>query len=266
MATSYDSYELGFAAETGWKAITEGREEFPPFDYVQDLLHERLDLICRAVSTISPVTQRYIYITSGETFRYNIAKTKPYKGTRIEKKPYHYNNLTVYLKDVLGAEVITGIEADDKMAVGQTASNATTCICTRDKDLRQVPGWFYSWELGRQPEFGPVEISHAGTLSLSKNKKKINATGMALFYSQLLTGDRVDNIPGIEGIGPVAAYDALKNCSTTEDMLEVVKERYQEVIGKKWEEYLLEMGQLLWMVRRMNGDGSPQIWKIGQEH
>jgi 5'-3' exonuclease len=155
--------------------------------------------------------------------------------------------------------VSNGLEADDAMSILHTERD-DTIICSRDKDLRQVPGWSYSWELGRQPSFGPIRISKAGSLSLSEDRKKLTGTGLAFFYSQLLTGDRVDNIPGLPGCGPVAAWNILNpSIEAGEDLFDVVKDLYND------DDYLLEQGKLLWMTRRLHPDGSPVLWEIGME-
>jgi len=250
---------VGFAAEAGWKAM-KGDEweegDIPSFDYVRDMLLNRLKII--AVGCRSEHGQRTIFLTEGKTFRDEIAVTKPYKGTRETHKPWHYNNISVYLRDVLGAVTVTGIEADDAMAIAQVASDGNSVICSRDKDLRQVPGWVYSWELGKQPSFGPHLVTQEGTLELN-DKKKIKATGLASFYAQLLTGDTVDNIPGLKGVGPVAAFEALVKCGVGEE-LDVVRDMYGN------DELLLEQGRLLWMCRRLYPEnGCGEMWEIGME-
>ncbi len=257
-------YEIGFAAEVGWAAATEGRETIPPFSFVEKMLLTRINLMKENIGTTA---KPRIFLTEGRTFRYDLAVTKPYKGTRVDKKPWHYNNLTVYMRDVLDAEVVTYIEADDIMAAEHVTCEPpfVTIICTRDKDLKQVPGWFYSWELGKQPSFGPELITQQGTLELSENKKKLNATGLAAFYGQVLTGDRVDNIPGLDGCGPVAAYDALNEADVIHkdhgiDMGNIVRDLYDN------DELLLEQGRLCWMTRRFHEDGKPVLWEIGMEN
>lgn len=250
-------YELGFAAEAGWRAM--GKESSPPWEYVQELLHLRLEQIKRDLHTDKdPV----LYFTTGPTFRFDLAKKKPYKGTRKENKPYHYDNLTVYLRDVIGAKEVVGIEADDQLAMDHVSSNGTTVLVSRDKDLRQVPGWFFSWELGRQASFGPELITKEGWIKLSDKHDKIIGTGLSFFYSQVLTGDPVDNIGGLPNCGPVAAYDLLKDRSSDEQ-LQSVCNSYKEVYGDSWEPELLEQGRLTWLVRRLDQNGQPIIWELG---
>ena len=247
-------YEIGYGSETGWRAITEDVEAIPPFRYVEELLLSRLEEIQTACQTDKrPV----LYLTIGRTFRYDIATRKGYKENRIEKKPWHFANLTAYMTHMLDARIITEIEADDAMAMDHVSSNGTTILCSRDKDLKQVPGWFYSWELGRQGSFGPVEIDKAGYLILSPDRKKLTGTGLSFFYSQLLTGDTVDNIPGLPKTGPVNAF-AMLNGKTPEEQLATVCEAYKGVYGETWEKELTEQGRLCWLLR--NPD---QVWEIG---
>ena len=249
-------YEVGFGAETGWQT----EDELPPWPYVEEMLHYRIDKICADVVATEPPV---LYITEGRTFRFDIAKKKPYKGTRKEHKPWHFNNLTVYFKDVLKCEIVTGIEADDAMAIRHMGPEETI-ICSRDKDLKQLPGPYYSWELGRQPSFGPEVITKEGSLTLSEDNKTLTGTGLPFFYAQVLIGDKSDNIPGLPGCGPVRAFELLGDV-TTEDLYTEVKLEYQDNYEADWEEELLEQGRLCWMTRRLHEDGSPVLWEIGME-
>ena len=247
-------YEIGFGAVTGW-----GGDGEPSWDYVENMFQERLSSILLAAGADCYTG----YITEGRTFRYDIAKRKGYKATRKENKPWHFNNLTVYFKDVLKCEVVKDIEADDAMAIRHMGPEETI-ICSRDKDLKQLPGPYYSWELGRQPGFGPEVITKRGYLKLSEDRKNLSGTGLAFFYAQVLIGDKSDNIPGLPGCGPVRAYELLVDTSL-EDLYTEVKLEYQDNYEADWEEELLEQGQLLWMTRRLNEDGSPVLWELEME-
>lgn len=254
-------YELGYAVETGWAAITGDPEAKPPFDYVERLLLTRLENIKGVLETSE---QPHIYLTEGRTFRYDIAKRKPYKGQRPDKKPFHFGNLTAYLVGVLDAKVITGIEADDALAIDHLASGNTTVLCSRDKDLKQIPGWFYSWELGLQPSFGPCNITKEGHLHLSDDHKKLSGTGLSFFYGQVLVGDTADNIPGLPKCGPVAAFEALSGIPPAEQ-LEAVQNLYERKYGIDAEAELLEQGRLLWLTRRLDENQQPVLYEIGME-
>jgi len=156
---------------------------------------------------------------------------------------------------------------DLEFNVAGRGEEPSTIICSRDKDLRQVPGWQYSWELGKQPEFGPEMIDKLGYLKFDNQKKKLTGTGLSFFFAQCLMGDSTDNIPGLPGCGPVAAYDDLRINDGAQDMLDVVQHMYCSHYGSyvDGDRELLEQGRLLWMVRRMNDDGSPQLWELGME-
>lgn len=252
-------YEVGFASEVGWK-----NGDIPPWEYVQEMLEMRLYRIMRGAGA----TTSTLFLTEGPTFRYDIATVKPYKGNRKAEKPWHYDNLTVYMRDVLGATIVTHIEADDAMSIIQVAQNEfcgkpVTIICTRDKDLKQVPGWHYQWEMGAQGEWGPELVKKEGDgLTLNKKRSSVVGTGLPFFYSQVLQGDRADNIPGLPGCGAVKTYELLEDL---EDPASCVEDAYQDHYGDEWEERLLEQGQLCWMTRRLHTDGKPVLWELGVE-
>lgn len=242
-------YEIGFACEVGWQG-----EDVPPFDYAADMLKQRILHICDTVGATEPPT---LFFTGANNFRIALAKTKPYKGNRKDAKPFHYLNLKYYIQNQYDWEVVDNLEADDLMAIRQSEN---TIICTRDKDLRQVPGWHFSWELANQPQFGPLLVEGYGWIKLSENKKKIVGVGDKFFFSQCITGDTVDNIPGLPKYGPDKAFKILEGTSTYQEGLEAVVGAYREVYGENYEEHLVEQAQLLWMVREVI-DGKPVMWR-----
>jgi len=160
------------------------------------------------------------------------------------------------------------------MAIHQS-SMSDTVICSRDKDLKQVPGWHYGWEVGEQPEYklkwvnplgmlysqwesGISEKTGKETLSL----KKVTGDGLRWFYYQTLVGDPTDTIPGLPGCGPKRALTLLEFCETEKEMYEAVSEEYKIVYGDSWKEEMLEQARLVWMVRTYNLDLTPKMWEI----
>jgi hypothetical protein len=262
------AYEIPFACEYN-------KEEIPGFDYVYTVLQSRIQGICTAVgATEAPV----IFLTGEGNFRDEVAFTKPYKGTRKGEKPFHYENIRAVLRAVYGAEEVVGYEADDAMAIAQTA-NAYSCsqqalgdhsftqtvICSRDKDLRMVTGYHYGWESGRQGEFDLQYIDEVGYLDLNVEKKKVEGGGLMFFYAQMLMGDGVDNIPGCKGVGYKKAYDLLSDLTEPLEMEQVVWDTYKLKHPDKPLEELtalfMEQAYLLWMVREFNPDGSLKMWE-----
>lgn len=198
--------------------------------------------------------------------RERIAVSKPYKGTRKEEKPFHFDNLTAYIISSYETRISNGLEADDLMCIEQRKASLQgddTIICTRDKDLRQSPGWHFGWECGRQPSFGPIQVDNRGWLQLSDDKK-LKGVGTKFFFAQMLIGDTVDNIPGCKGVGPVKAYDILKECVSKRDHELAVIEAYKNAYKDNYREVLEEQSKLLWMIRELNEDGSPIFyeWKF----
>ena len=267
-------YEIGFGCETGWQG-----DESPPWNYVAKLFDLRVANINALVGATEPPL---LFLSGPKNFRNDLAVTKVYKGTRRDHKPYHYSNITAYIKGMWEHVVSDGIEADDLMCIYQTIEENkrppvssgidyhpnATIICSRDKDLRQCPGWHFSWELGKQPQFGPEFVDIQGWIKLDRtgSSPKIVGTGLSFFYAQLLTGDVVDNIPGLPGCGAVKAFKILDKCDSHEDMLSTIIQEYQNVykaFKNGWTNRLIEQGRLLWMVRRLNNDGSPVMWNIG---
>jgi hypothetical protein len=206
-------------------------------------------------------------------FREAVAKKKAYKECRKGTvKPLHYDNITEYILANYECIMAEGLEADDLLSIHQReAEPLTTIICSRDKDLRMVPGMHFGWECGRQSQFGPENVSILGRLKpiyrgqTAKGEPKmaeLKGTGMLFFGAQLLVGDSVDSIPGLPGCGPKKAFLALEGVKGVDEMFIAVKELYVTKFGDNWEEELLEQGRLLWMLEGLHEDGSPIMWEI----
>lgn len=251
-------YEVGFGSETGWKAIHPESTDPPPFDYVKDMVDERIKEICNKIHDFFGVCDKpRLFLTGEGNFRLDIAKKKPYKGTRVLPKPFHYSNIKAYLQMQYEAEIVEGMEADDMLCILQTDK---TIICTRDKDLRQCPGWHFGWELGKQAQYGPLLVDEPGSLSLSADKKKLVGTGSKFFFAQCLMGDNVDNIPGLPQNGPVSVYNRLNELQEYGDMERAVSEAYRAFYGDTWKEEMLEQARLVWMVKQLDDEGNPVMW------
>ena len=67
-----------------------------------------------------------LYLSGPGNFRDMVAKTKPYKGNRVQAKPVHFVAMGEYLVNTWGAEYSQGIEADDAIgiALGQGGDRA----------------------------------------------------------------------------------------------------------------------------------------------
>ena len=170
------------------------------------------------------------YLTGEGNFRVGVAKTTPYKGSRRNsQRPLWERETKQYIVDKYNAVYTQGIEADDALAMRLTELGTQGVVCSIDKDLLQVPGWHYNW---RKDTLCHID----------------EATGMYNFYCQMLTGDTIDDIKGIYGIGPVKAGKILENKSE-EDMRKAVIDEYITAMPDTWTERYEENYRLLWLLR-----------------
>lgn len=259
------SYEIGFSGQY----VDEDSGEVVPRDweFVKELLDTKIAGIQEATWADEPPV---LYLTYDRTlnkldnkerarlglpqvdfipnFRFGVAKTKPYKD-RGNTKPLYYNALRSHMLFNYDVVSVPGIEADDAMCTEQWSrlDKKDTIICTRDKDLRMCPGWHYGWECGAQEGFGPKEVDHLGWIDITS--KGVKGAGMLFFYSQMITGDGVDNIPGLPRGGASVVKKNLVGCSSAEEAEQIVKDLYKDKLGDDWESYYDEQAKLLWMVR-----------------
>lgn len=167
------------------------------------------------------------FLTGKGNFRNDIAKTVPYKGTRPSEKPIHLQALRNHLVESWGFVVVDGIEADDAVGIEAYKWNEDETIMVHiDKDLNQFRGHHYNYR--KKEKYYVSEFA-----------------GWYSFYLQILTGDRIDNIEGLKGIGPAKGAKILKDCTTVEELYAAVLKAYD---GDA--ERVLENGQLLYLQRK----------------
>ena len=166
------------------------------------------------------------YITGKGNYRNELAVTEPYKGNRKDaKRPVHYQAIRTHLQR-LGAELVEGSEADD--AVATEATKTGGWIVSIDKDLDQVAGWHYNFV--KHEEYYVTEEE-----------------GLRNLFTQVLTGDRTDNIIGLKGIGPKKAEKLLQDCKTERE--------YYDACLKAYDGNQLRVDEnlnLLWLRRELN--------------
>jgi hypothetical protein len=175
------------------------------------------------------------FLTGKGNFRESIAVTVPYKGQRASiDKPVHLQALRDHLVNSWGFEVVDGIEADDAVGIAAYAVPEDESIMVHiDKDLNQFRGWHYNYR--KKEKYYVSEFE-----------------GLTAFYTQILTGDRIDNIVGLKGIGPVKAKRILAECTNENELYEAVLKAYE---GDQ--QRVLENAQLLWLQRSPNQTWTP---------
>jgi 5'-3' exonuclease len=116
----------------------------------------------------------------------------------------HYDAIRKHLQR-LGAELVEGQEADDAVAIEATSTGGW--IVSIDKDLNQVAGWHYNFV--KHEEYYVTEEE-----------------GLRNLFTQVLTGDRIDNIIGLKGIGPKKAEKLLQDCKTEREYYDACLKAY----------------------------------------
>lgn len=133
------------------------------------------------------------YLSSKTNFRNEVYPL--YKANRVDvAKPIHKDFLRGWVENHYRCESKDGLEADDLIA--DNVDENKTIVVTQDKDLKQLVGFNYDF-VKKILCWVDEEEAHY------------------LFSIQTLTGDRVDNIPGLSekapkrGIGPAGAKKIL---------------------------------------------------------
>jgi len=156
--------------------------------------HECRQLIDEYFSTLKEDTQCanvLIAFSDKANFRKDIFPD--YKANRIKQrkpltlkycKEYMKKNFKIYVKPTLEADDVLGILGTSKIIKG------TKIIVSTDKDLKQITGLHYN----------PITKEF---FKVSKKEADYN------FYSQILTGDPVDNYKGCPSYGEVKTHRVL---------------------------------------------------------
>ncbi len=178
-----------------------------------------------------------LYFTGGSNFRKGIYPE--YKANRVGKpKPKWFKQSMDYMLDNFSCHISVDQEADDTMGIKQMMSKEETCICSADKDLDCIPGKHYNWS-PKNYEKGVYTIS--------------DIEADRFFYTQCLTGDATDNIPGLKKMtGQIATKGRKKPILEYEnfvDMYEHVSKMYGDI---DWH----FIPKCLWIRRKEN-----QIWE-----
>ncbi len=133
-------------------------------------------------------------------------------------------------------------EADDiigTLAQSATKQNFTNCIISADKDLTQFVGeQDVYWNYARKQKMNASEV-----------EKRFGVKPWQIADMLALSGDKVDNIPGIPGVGMATAAKLLKKWNTLENLFKHSDEvaqmkfrgaaRVSELLTKHKEDVLL---------------------------
>jgi hypothetical protein len=203
-------------------------------DKIENVLHS-VKLTLERIIKGAGATSSTGYVSQGGGFRALL--TPDYKANRKDTpKPILIPEIHDYLVKYHNAVVCTDIEADDALGIEQCQSK-NTIICTIDKDLDCIPGFHYNWNKMLKYYVTPEEA-------------------LVNFWCQVLTGDTVDNIHGLKGIGPKKAQKILES-TEAKDHKQTVLQAYLDA-GRTEEEFNLNC-RLIWILRKPLAETYPEV-------
>jgi DNA polymerase-1 len=204
----------------------------------------RIDELLDNILTKTGATSYRAFLTGSNNFRKQIYPE--YKANRTQPKPKHLKGLQEYSLEKLNAEYAPDtLEADDALAINQTKD---TIICSLDKDLLQVPGKHFSWEINGKGWTRPDTFTEQTELE-----------GLRLFYKQCLKGDPSDNVKGIEGLGEKKATALLMDCTSDLEMFKKVRSLYGNDV-----EFTMN-ASVLWILRSLDDKWEDRFYANIQE-
>lgn len=260
-----------------------------PLNFVLSFLDEVIESLLNKFN--APKYKMFITSSDYSNYRFKIATITPYKGSRrkcskcferckavfnsekniilfckncgevnddttFADKPHYYNEIRDHLIKKWNAELVYNEEADDAMSILARQrflrENQESIMVHIDKDINNTPGKHYN------PD---KDLLYNITDEDSLNN----------FYTQFLLGDNVDCIPGVHGIGPVAAKEFFKECYFPEEYEKIIMEIYQgELSVKRFinkmcltpdqaYDRLVEIGQLLHIRQKENELWQPTV-------
>lgn len=208
--------------EWHWTRIDENGDEYPDQWAVKQ--SNLVDCQATLVATVEVLRQeleadKVILAFSDKTANIFRKKFYPaYKGNRSgdSGKPLNFHLLKAFARREYVVKELPTLEADDVLGILHTGdfNLGETIIVSYDKDFLQIPGKFYQLQARGVEEGAPRGEMH----EISESEADL------FFLRQVLTGDTVDNYPGLKGFGAVAAEKVL-NPSLT------LKENWRIIVG-----------------------------------
>ena len=224
-------YQGGFASDANAKRAG---YEHEPLEYCLQTVKQKLT----GIMDHSESDEYTVYLSHPVNFRESIFPE--YKANRdTTHKPYWYSEIQEYLLERGAIYSEEGDEADDALGRAQMlalSQDRETIICSIDKDLDMIPGLHYNWSPKRH-ENGVYEME--------------DPEALRCFYTQMITGDTTDNIPGLfkkRGLKATAQWkQPIEGFTNSRDMYKYILEVYE---GDK--EFVEMIGKLLWIKRDAN--------------
>jgi hypothetical protein len=173
-----------------------------------------------------------------------------YKEHRSDRpKPDLLPDAMQFLRDNCTCLEDDGLEADDLMGMYKSSLRAV-CV-TIDKDLQQVPGYWWYPPVDPDSPVGDVQYTTVEQADY-------------WFHRQWITGDSTDNIPGIWKLGPKKA-EALLSQTLPRNHTPLVLSLYERRATKDGGIYTYDDAVAMGVAVRILRDGeSPLSWLDGE--
>lgn len=202
MKVLIDADHLGFAVA----ASAENEES--------SVAWQRVQIALEGICEKTQADEYELWLSGGENFRYSVYPE--YKANRVgAHRPKWEHEVKDYMREYWQALDTDGIEADDMLGI-RAGELENSIIAHLDKDLNQIKGKHFNWDLWRNKEI----IRPWRVYDVSQEEADY------WFFYQLLVGDSVDGIKGVPGIGPKKAAGILHGCESNQERYEAVLDRY----------------------------------------
>ena len=176
-----------------------------------DEMYESADFLMTNLLTQSKA-EGYIALIKGKgNFRYS--SNEDYKANRPKESPKWWKPVKEYLIDKWNAIEVNEIEVDDAVNIARI-NIKDSFICAIDNDLLGLEGTHYNW---RKDEW------------ITVNNEEANFK----FWSDMITGQKGDNIKGLPG----------KGIKFAERLLTGLEDDYESLRTTTFEEYLNHFGE-----------------------
>lgn len=151
----------------------------------------------------------FVFDPVGPTFRHKLYKRYKEGRDKTEEKIAAIKEISQRVREQLTERDIRcvrlkGFEADDVIGAFVHSTDMPVTIVTNDKDMAQLLD-------------GRVTLSRqAGDIDADNCEQKIGAIPERVVCYLMALGDGIDNVPGIKGVGPVAAKKLVESSDRLE--------------------------------------------------
>ena len=180
---------------------------------------QELDNYVRTILDNTATTYYAGFLGGTKCFRYDVAKTKPYKGNRPPSPDWYKKwsgPMKAHLRDKWNFQLVNGIEADDAVCIYQhwcLENNKNSIMSHGDKDLYQIEGNHYDIRKHTRRYVEEVE-------------------GLHNLYRQCMQGDASDAIVGCKGVGTVNAGKVIAGLTTITELEIATINKFVDVYGE----------------------------------